>query len=89
MRGREEIQAPQSCTCEALEKQTRCMVMGGCRLHVPSGEEPFDSFIYDPRDPCPNIFDSPHHSGEGPFDQRPIERRNDVLVYSTVSLDKM
>ena len=55
---------------------------------VPGREEPFDSFVYDPRDPCPNIFDSSITPAEGPFDQRPIERRDDVLVYSTDPLEQ-
>ncbi len=52
-------------------------------------EEPYDSFTYDPSDPCPNICDNYPSSmaAEGPFDQRPIERRDDVLVYSTPNLD--
>ncbi|MGO9645233.1 MAG: CocE/NonD family hydrolase [Candidatus Bathyarchaeia archaeon] len=50
-------------------------------------EEPYDSFTYDPSDPCPNICDTSSMAAEGPFDQRPIERRNDVLVYSTPTLD--
>jgi len=42
-----------------------------------------DSYSYDPLDPCPNIFNSSGTPAEGPYDQRPIELRNDVLVYST------
>ncbi len=54
----------------------------------PNKEEPYDSYTYDPSDPCPNIYDTSTMPAEGPFDQRPIERRNDVLVYSTATLDK-
>ena len=50
-------------------------------------DEPFDSFSYDPADPCPNIYDTSAAPAEGPFDQRAIERRDDVLVYSTPALD--
>ena len=55
-----------------------------------ANKEPYDSFTYDPSDPCPNIYDVSRTytmPSEGPFDQRPIERRNDVLVYSTLELD--
>jgi putative CocE/NonD family hydrolase len=52
----------------------------------PSREEPNDSYQYDPSDPCPNIFDSSAAPAEAPFDQRAIERRDDVLVYSTPPL---
>ena len=37
--------------------------------------------------PCPNIFDSSITPAEGPYDQRPIEMRDDVLVYSTSPLE--
>ena len=53
---------------------------------TPTSEEPNDSYAYDPSDPCPNIFDTSGVPAEGPFDQRPIERRDDVLVYSTPPL---
>ncbi|MDA4134803.1 MAG: CocE/NonD family hydrolase, partial [Thaumarchaeota archaeon] len=44
-----------------------------------------DTYCYDPADPVPNIDDM-GQGAEGPFDQRPIERRDDVLVYSTPPL---
>lgn len=49
--------------------------------------EPADGYAYDPRDPAPNIDDD-GNAAEGPFDQRPVERRDDVLVYSTPFLDR-
>jgi hypothetical protein len=53
---------------------------------MPAKEEPYDSYNYDPADPCPNIYDSSEAPAEAPLDQRPIERRDDVLVYSTPTL---
>ncbi len=53
----------------------------------PNIEEPYDSYTYDPADPSPNIYDTSTMAAEGPYDQRPIERRNDILVYSTSALD--
>ncbi len=50
---------------------------------APSSRSPPDTFSYDPANPVPNIDDG---GAEGPFDQRPIERRDDVLVYSTPPL---
>ncbi len=49
-----------------------------------------DVFIYDPADPVPTIggallYDT---AGIGPVDQRPIEARSDVLVYSTPPLER-
>ena len=47
-----------------------------------------DRFTYDPNDPVPtlggNVAMQPPRVG--PYDQRPIELRNDVLVYSTPPL---
>lgn len=63
--------------------------MGDGKLSTakPDKEEPHDSYTYDSADPCPNIFDTTTIPAEAPLDQRPIERRNDVLVYSTPTLD--
>ncbi len=49
--------------------------------------EPGDAYAYDPGDPAPNIDDD-GNAAEGPFDQRPVERRDDVLVYSTPVLER-
>ncbi|WP_299329531.1 CocE/NonD family hydrolase [Parasphingopyxis sp.] len=64
----------------------------GCLSRDPPGEEAPDSFVYDPADPVPS------HGGpvacmmesklEGAFDQRLIESRQDVLVYSTPPLEQ-
>ncbi len=60
---------------------------GSLSLDTPkAGEGRNDSYSYDPSDPCPNVFDSSITPAEGPYDQRPIELRNDVLVYSTSPL---
>ncbi len=53
---------------------------------MPTKLEKFDSYIYDPLDPVPYISDPKNISAEGPFDQRAIERRDDVLVYQTAPL---
>ena len=59
------------------------------------GDEPGDQFTYDPHDPVPTAGGP--HSGNaaggskpvpaGPLDQRSIEQRQDVLVYTTVPLE--
>ncbi len=56
---------------------------------VPADAEPADSFPYDPRSPVPTKGGS-HGLPEtcGPVDQRDIEGRSDVLVYSTAPLKK-
>jgi len=55
------------------------------------GTEPSDEFVYDPAQPVPTIggplcCDS-DHLAPGPHDQRSVEERDDVLVYSTFPLD--
>ena len=48
------------------------------------GHEPPDHFAFNPQDPVPSGF-----NGEDlPFDHRPIERRQDVLVYTTAVLEE-
>jgi len=66
----------------------------------PPGDEPPIQYAYDPRDPVPSIGGNANHRGqnktlrtgavlrEGSFDQRPVESRQDVLVFSTATLDK-
>jgi putative CocE/NonD family hydrolase len=49
-----------------------------------------DSFVYDPRNPAPTkggaVCCDPKVFPWGPMDQRPVEKRRDVLVYSTAPL---
>ncbi len=54
--------------------------------------EPSDSYVYNPTNPTPT-FGGPlccdeHHMEPGPRDQRGVENRDDVLVYSTEPLAK-
>jgi hypothetical protein len=46
----------------------------------PAGKEPSDQFVYDPADPVRTI------GGMGPYDQQQVEKRQDVLVYTTSPL---
>jgi hypothetical protein len=53
---------------------------GRLSWEAPAAAEPADSYRYDPNDP----LEDPHaDAGLGPRDQRAIERRNDLLVFST------
>jgi putative CocE/NonD family hydrolase len=58
---------------------------------IPASEEPADAFLYEPRHPVPTrgggLCCSQAALPPGAFDQRPIEERLDVLVYSTPPLD--
>jgi putative CocE/NonD family hydrolase len=51
------------------------------------GTELKDSFVYDPANPVPtrggSLCCDVAHLPPGPLDQRPVEARNDVLVYTT------
>jgi putative CocE/NonD family hydrolase len=55
-----------------------------------SKDEPPDRFVYDPDNPVPSspdttVFDDFKNY---PFDQSPLENRNDILVFSTPPLEK-
>ena len=57
----------------------------------PPAEEPADNFAYDPRFPVQtmggNNCCSPHIVPWGPYDQRPVEARHDVLCYTSPPLE--
>ena len=61
---------------------------GGSLSTSPPGEEGQDSYTYDPNDPVPtrggNTLIIPH----GVYDQRPVEERQDVLVYTSSPLER-
>ena len=61
---------------------------GGLDRRAPAASEP-DTYRYDPKDPVPTIGGStllaPSHPS-GPYDQRPIEGRPDVLSYTSKPL---
>ena len=63
---------------------------GGALVDSPARESAPDLFAFDPRDPAPTLGGAvccnPRVFPWGPFDQRPVERRRDVLVYSTKPL---
>ncbi len=58
----------------------------------PPGAEPPDAYLYDPNDPAPTIGGPTSlparflRTNSGPLDQRPLEERPDVLVYSSEPL---
>jgi putative CocE/NonD family hydrolase len=71
---------------------------GGGRLDtIPPGDSPPDRYRNDPANPTPTLGGAtccvmpgfyPEIMAWGPQDQRPVEERSDVLVYSTVPLDR-
>ncbi len=54
----------------------------------PSGETPPDRFVYDPADPVPTVGGQQMHPPFGPRDRRGVERRADVLVYTSDPLER-
>jgi len=64
----------------------------GCMsLDAPSSEAP-DVYVYNPIDPVPtrggSLNGAPGIMAAGAFDQRPVERRPDVLMYTTLPLEQ-
>lgn len=63
---------------------------GGLSITEP-GEEPQDHFVYNPQSPVPTKGGcnccNPEIVDWGAFDQRSVEYRNDVLVYTSDALD--
>ena len=58
----------------------------------PPGDEPPDVFLYNPADPVPTrggpLCCNAYFLAGGAYDQQEIERRQDVLVYSTPPLER-
>ena len=57
---------------------------------APGATEAADQYVYDPANPAPTVGGplccDGEHMPPGPRDQRPVEAREDVLVYSTAPL---
>jgi putative CocE/NonD family hydrolase len=58
----------------------------------PPVDEPADKFIYDPANPVPTVGGplccDNEHLAAGPYNQSEIEKRDDVLVFSSLSLEQ-
>lgn len=55
----------------------------GALTTQPAKSSPPDRFTYDPADPVPFLMESTYAQLGGPDDYRPVERRDDVLVYTS------
>ena len=58
---------------------------GELSAELPEDESP-DSYVYDPENPVPTNGGNNLMMAAGPFDQRSVEERDDVLVYTTPEL---
>ena len=61
---------------------------GVLRLTPPTGAEPSDTFVYDPAHPVPTAGGAMLGPGAGSALQTEIERRDDVLVYTSEPLPR-
>ncbi len=56
---------------------------GRLSLKVPSEPEAKRSYRYDPKDPVPTVGGQNLNLPKGPMDQRPVESRRDVLLFTS------
>ncbi|KAI8801336.1 galactose-binding domain-like protein [Cladochytrium replicatum] len=47
----------------------------------------YDSYVYDPKNPTPQVGGAKLYGGAGPANQHEIESRSDVLVYTSATLE--
>ena len=57
-------------------------------VEPPGADGGGDTLAYDPADPAPTVGGASAVLPAGPYDQRPIEARDDVVVYTTAALDE-
>ncbi|HJU28024.1 MAG TPA: CocE/NonD family hydrolase, partial [Candidatus Binataceae bacterium] len=55
---------------------------------TPPDVEPADNYVYDPNDPVPTLGGDNLAIDMGVIDQRPVEERRDVLVYTSEPLER-
>ncbi|MHB8576557.1 MAG: CocE/NonD family hydrolase, partial [Dehalococcoidia bacterium] len=60
----------------------------GALSTVPPSEEPSDGYTYDPNDPAPTLGGNNLTLPLGVADQRPVEERADVLIYTSEPLER-
>ena len=56
--------------------------------NAPASREKPDTYVFDPANPVPTIGGANLSGTRGPYDQRPIESRSDVVLFTTSVLDK-
>ena len=71
-------------------KAATCLDCGSLSFDAP-GDEPADAYVYNPADPAPTVGGGlccdPVWMKWGPYDQREVEQRPDVLVFSSEPLE--
>ena len=61
---------------------------GGTLSTYPPGDEPPDTYTYDPKDPAATLGGNTLIIPQGVADQGPVEDRQDVLVYTSEALER-
>jgi hypothetical protein len=71
-------------------EETRVYLYSGNTLttELPGEDSGGDTFAYDPIDPAPTICGRTMQIEAGSCDQRPVEGRDDVLVYTSTALEE-
>lgn len=96
-RWRDEHEWPLSCAREQrwfFHSEGDAAGGGGALSRERPGDEPPDAYVYDPADPAPTIGGPTSlpatfmRTNSGPVDQRGVEERPDVLVYSSAQLQR-
>jgi putative CocE/NonD family hydrolase len=76
----------------ASSGRANSLVGDGALLAAAPGKDNADQFVYDPMNPVPTPGGSSYNVGadhrDGAFDQRGLEMRNDILVYTTEPLGR-
>lgn len=70
------------------QAQRWCLQPGNGLVPQPPGASQPDLFRYDPADPTPAVGGSSLSQNSGPLDNRAVEARKDVLVYTSPVLDR-
>ncbi len=55
---------------------------------IPEDTDASKTYVYDPTDPVPTLGGQNLNIARGPYDQRPVENRSDVLVFTTAVLEE-
>jgi uncharacterized protein len=77
-----------------LHSEGEAALAGGTLSERAPNAEPLDSYIYDPADPAPTVGGPTSlpaafmRTNSGPMDQRRVEEREDVLVYTSAALER-
>ncbi len=58
----------------------------GCLTLAEPGEQQYDTYVFDPRDPAPFLIDMAENECSVPENYRDVELREDVLVYTSEPL---